>query len=187
MLGHSLRPLVSGRALIAVRRGMSVAEVARVMAEKNVGAVPVLDGDRLVGLFSERDLLKRVVARGRDPAALRVEEVMTTELVVANVDDSFEACLQRMRAASCRHLPVLDGGRLLGLVSLRDMLLADIQVKQKQLDIGDRPAEAVVTTQGIELVWKCLRCGHHLTGETAPARCPSCRAPREEFVLVEED
>lgn len=158
------------------------------MTERNVGAVPILDGDRLVGFFSERDVLKRVVAAGRAPASTRVDEVMTSPVIIAEAEESFEACLQRMKAAGCRHLPVVSGGKLIGVVSLRDLLLVDIEVKDTALKIADRLIRhSLPSTAVVELVWKCLQCGHHLQAEAAPAACPSCWAPREEFVLVEED
>ena len=188
MAGRTIASLVSQRSFVSARAGMSVEEVARLMAEKNVGAVPILDGERLVGIFSERDLLKRVVAAGRAPASTRVDEVMTKSVIIAEAEESFETCLQRMKVAGCRHLPVVSGGRLMGVVSLRDLLLVDVQVKDTALKMADTIIRhSLPTTAVVELVWKCLQCGHHLQAEAAPAMCPHCRAPREEFVLVEED
>lgn len=188
MAARPIRNLLGRRPLVFVRREMTVEAAAKLMAEKNVGAVPVVDAEQVVGIFSERDLLKRVVAAGRAPAATRVEEVMTSLVLIAEADESFEACLERMKAAGCRHLPVVSGGKLVGMVSLRDLLLSDVQVKDKALKIADDLIKhSLPTTVTVELVWKCLRCGYHLQADAAPARCPHCQAPREEFVLVEED
>lgn len=188
MVSRPIRGLLAHRPLVFVRTQTSVEEVARVMADKNVGAVPVLEGERLAGIFSERDLLKRVVAAGRAPAGTRIEEVMTSPVIIAEADESFETCLERMKAAGCRHLVVVEDGKLLGVVSLRDLLLIDVQVKEKALKIADKLIEhSLPTTVAIELVWKCLQCGHHLQAEAAPAQCSHCGAPREEFLLVEED
>ena len=180
--------LLAGRKAFCVQKEQSVLEVAKLMAERNVGAAPVLDGDRLVGIFSERDLLKRVIASGYDPASLRVADVMTTQVVIAQADESVDTLSQRMKQASCRHIPVVKEGQLVGVVSLRDVLLADIKVKEKALKVADTLVRYTgPTTVGIELVWKCLKCGHHEPGKSPPDACPSCQAPREEFILVEED
>ena len=188
MTARPIASVLAGRSLVSVRTGTSVEEAARRMAQNNVGAVPVLDGERLVGIFSERDLLKRVVAAGRAPGATRVEEVMTSPVIMAEAEESFATCLERMKAAGIRHLAVVAGGKMLGLVSLRDLLLVDVAVKEKALTLADRVIEqSLPTTVAVELVWKCLRCGHHVQTEAAPAACPHCQAPREEFVLVEED
>jgi CBS domain-containing protein len=114
---------------------MPVANAARVMAERHVGAVPVLDGERLVGVFSERDILTRVVAEERDPRVTLVGDVMTSHLVVARVDESYDTCLSRMQQAHVRHLIVLDDGRLAGMLSVRDLLAADIDDKQEAITL----------------------------------------------------
>lgn len=110
-------------------------EAARYMAERNVGAVAVLEGDRLSGIFSERDLLNRVVARGLDPAALRVSEVMTPNPVVVEVSESIEKCLRIMKQTNCRHLPVVEEGRLAGMLSMRDVLQMDIAEKADEIQM----------------------------------------------------
>lgn len=130
---RSIKTIVGARETITVNRLMPVAAAARVMAERHVGAVPVLDGERLVGVFSERDILTRVVAEERDPRVTLVGDVMTSHLVVAGVDESYDTCLNRMQQAHVRHLIVLDGGRLAGMLSVRDLLAADIDDKQEAI------------------------------------------------------
>ncbi len=125
----SIKAIIGDRETVVVDPFISIAEAARVMAERQIGAVPVVDGDRLAGIFSERDVMTRVVAAGRNPASTTVREVMSTDLVVAEVTESYEACLVRMQQAHVRHLIVLDKGRLAGIVSLRDVLAADIDEK----------------------------------------------------------
>jgi CBS domain-containing protein len=129
----SIRTLLGGRDTITVERSASIAETARVMTAHQIGAVPVLDGDRLVGIFSERDVLTRVVAAGRDPDRTAVGDVMSTDLVVADVAEHCEVCLGRMQQAHVRHLLALDAGRLAGIVSLRDLLKADLDEKAEEL------------------------------------------------------
>jgi CBS domain-containing protein len=103
------------------------------MTERNIGAVTVIEGDRVVGLFSERDLMKRVVARGNDPRQVRVGDVMTTDLTTAGPGESYEDGITKMNQARCRHLPVLEGSKLLGLISLRDLLEVDSVEKAEEI------------------------------------------------------
>lgn len=111
----------------------TVRQAVRYMTERNIGAVTVVEGERVVGLFSERDLMKRVVARGLDPDSVAVRDVMTTELVTASPADTCEEGISKMRQARCRHLPVLDGYKFLGLVSLRDLLEVDADEKAEEI------------------------------------------------------
>lgn len=132
---RSIKAIVGDRETVVVDPSHSIEEAARVMAAHDIGALPVVDGDRLAGIFSERDLLTRVVAAGRSPSTTRVAEVMSTELVVAEVTETYEACLSRMQQARVRHLIVLDRGRLAGIVSLRDVLAADIDEKAEAITL----------------------------------------------------
>ncbi|MFI5173226.1 MAG: CBS domain-containing protein [Terriglobia bacterium] len=125
--------LVTNREVYFVRTDQTVQEAAQYMGERNVGAVVVLEKDRLAGIFSERDLMKRVVMRGLDPSKTRIEEVMTRELVSADSEESYENCLRKMKQLNVRHLPVVRTGELLGLVSLRDLLMIDLDEKDHEL------------------------------------------------------
>ncbi|MDD5543083.1 MAG: CBS domain-containing protein [Acidobacteriia bacterium] len=125
--------IVANREVYFVREGQTVMEAARYMAEKNIGAVLVLGTDRMTGIFSERDVIKRVLSAGLDPEHTRIEQVMTHEMVTADADDSYEDCLRKMKQMSIRHLPVLEKGTLQGLVSLRDLLLVDLDEKDHEL------------------------------------------------------
>lgn len=131
----TLRSLVGNREVHHVPRDAKVIDAARRMAEKNIGAVCVIEGDLLVGLFSERDLLSRVVAKGKDPSTTMVEDVMTADLVVADVDESYEDALKKMKAAKVRHLPVISGEKLIGMLSIRDLLLTDLTEKDQELQL----------------------------------------------------
>lgn len=119
--------LIQGQSLIHVQSDDTVRSVARKMSGANVGAVAVLDEGKLVGLFSERDLMTRVVASGLNPDTLRVSEVMTREIAVAQPFDDVSVCVQKMTSLGCRHLPVVDGANLIGMLSLRDLLSIDSQ------------------------------------------------------------
>ena len=125
--------VVEDREIFFVRVQQSVRDVARYMAERRVGAVSVLEGSRLVGIVSERDIMTRVVAEGRDPDATRAGEIMTRDLVVAAVGESHEEGLRKMKQAGCRHLPVVEGDRLVGMVSQRDLLQIDLTEKDEEI------------------------------------------------------
>jgi CBS domain-containing protein len=125
--------LVSGREIFHVDAGQSVREAARYMTQRRVGAVSVLEGTRLVGILSERDVMGRVVAAQLDPDRTRVADVMTRDLVVAQAGDSREDGVRKMKQAGCRHLPVVDEERLLGMVSLRDLLQIDLSEKDEEI------------------------------------------------------
>jgi CBS domain-containing protein len=92
------------------------------MADWNVGAIAVVDGDKLVGVFSERDIMMRVVAAGLDPDGTTVANVMTRELIVGDPAEDVPVALQKMHSVNCRHLPVVKSGHLVGMISLRDLL-----------------------------------------------------------------
>lgn len=124
--------IIEGRPLIHAEMSENVRSVAQKMAEKNVGAVAVLDGGKLVGVFSERDLMTRVVARGLNPEKTSVQDVMTRSLVVADPLDNIDSALQKMNAVGCRHLPVVDEGNLVGMISLRDLLLVDDETNREK-------------------------------------------------------
>jgi CBS domain-containing protein len=111
----------------------TVLEVARAMVERNIGAVPVLRDSLLVGIFSERDLMKRVVVEGRNPGTTRVDEVMTEDPLTVTPDENLETCMILMRRHGFRHLPVCEGKQLKGIVSLRDILLHDLNEKDHEV------------------------------------------------------
>jgi CBS domain-containing protein len=107
--------------LFYVQKTESVANVCRHMADKDVGAVCVVDGTRLVGVFSERDAVRRVVAKGLDPGKVTVEQVMTRNVMIAQPEETYQACLDKMKQARVRHLPVVSGDRVLGMLSAREL------------------------------------------------------------------
>jgi CBS domain-containing protein len=111
----------------------TVLNVAQAMVERNIGAVPVLRDGMLVGIFSERDLMKRVVVGGRDPRTTRVGEVMTDDPLTVNPEENLETCMLLMRRHGFRHLPVCQGKELRGIVSLRDILLHDLSEKDHEV------------------------------------------------------
>jgi CBS domain-containing protein len=124
---------MKGQVLVSVEAHQTVLEVARLMVNHNIGAVPVLKDGQLVGIFSERDLMSRVVANGKDPAQTRVTEVMTSDPLTIELHDNLETCMTLMRRHGFRHLPVCQGRELKGVVSLRDILLHDLNEKDDEV------------------------------------------------------
>ena len=119
----TLRDLINNRKLYSVEATRSVLEAARYMMEHNIGALPVLRDGHLAGILSERDIMNRVVAVGRTPGTTAVSEVMTANPRAVSIDENIEECLFIMHEFGFRHLPVLEGKDLKGLVSLRDVLM----------------------------------------------------------------
>jgi len=122
--------LVKDRKIYSVEADRTVLEAARFMMEHKIGAVPVLRNGELVGIFSERDIMNRVVAVGRLPGTTKISEVMTTNPKAVSVDETVENCLFLMREFGFRHLPITDGKEIKGLVSLRDILLRYFSQKE---------------------------------------------------------
>jgi len=131
----SVKAIIENQQTATVAPSTSVLDAAIMMARRGIGAVPVVEGDRLAGIFTERDVLTRVVAAGVDPAGTCVLDVMSTQLVVADVSEPYDVCLQRMQQARVRHLIVLDGGRLAGIVSLRDVMAVDLDEKDDAITL----------------------------------------------------
>ncbi len=111
----------------------TVRQAVRAMVDYNVGALPVLEHGRLVGVFSERDLMRRVIVEQLDVDAVKISKVMSTKLVTANIDDDHKTCLTTMSAANCRHLPIIDGTSLVAFLSSRDLLKVDVEGKDTEI------------------------------------------------------
>jgi len=108
--------------LFTVEGDASVADAVHVMATYDVGIVSVLEKGRLVGVFSERDVVRRVVNEGLIPSRTRVGDVMTTSLIFADADEDYQSAIGKMDDAGIRHLPVISQGHILSMISIRDLL-----------------------------------------------------------------
>jgi len=128
----TLRDLLKDRKVYSVDASRTVLEAARFMMEHNIGALPVLRDGGLVGIISERDIMNRVVAIGRTPGTTAVAEVMTPNPRAVDANESVEECLFLMREFGFRHLPIVDGKELKGLVSLRDVLMRYVSEIERQ-------------------------------------------------------
>jgi CBS domain-containing protein len=126
----TIRELLRDREVFTAQFNSTVREVATFMAERNIGAVPVLSGSNLVGVFSERDVVRRVLLENRDWNATRVFEVMSEEPLTVLPDDDVEHCMLLMKQHNFRHLPVCENGNLMGFISMRELLLHDLDSKE---------------------------------------------------------
>jgi len=124
--------LVKDRRVYSIDANNTVLEAARFMMEHNIGALPVLRNGELAGIFSERDIMNRVVAVGRMPGTTKVSEVMTPNPKAVSVEETVENGLFLMREFGFRHLPITDGKQLKGLISLRDLLLRYLSQKEAE-------------------------------------------------------
>ena len=125
---HSLNN--KGRDVWAVRPDQSVLEALKIMADREVGAVLVMDGDKLIGILSERDYARKVVLAGRSSRESPVRDVMTTQVVCVPPERSVEDCMALMTDNRLRHLPVVDHKRVIGVVSIGDLVKAVIDDRE---------------------------------------------------------
>lgn len=125
--------LIKGQDTYQAELGHSVLETVRAMVDRNIGAVPVIHNGKLVGIFSERDLMRRVVAEGRDARSTCMAEVMTDDPLTVSTSEDLGNCMALMRRHNFRHLPVCHDGHLVGMVSLRDILLHDLNEKDDEV------------------------------------------------------
>jgi CBS domain-containing protein len=129
-----LRSIVAGRPPVSAEKSMTVLHAARLMKQHNVGALLVCDGSHLIGIFTERDALMRVIAGSLDPASTRIADVMTPQPQTIHPDEPFVKALRMMHEGKFRHLPVVEYGRPLGMVSVRDALSEDLHELRMDLD-----------------------------------------------------
>lgn len=125
----TIADLLKDRRALSVRADQSVLEAARLMTEFNIGAVPVMRGEELAGIFSERDIMTRVVAAGRSPATTQVSEVMTARPMVLSPEEPVDQALFVMQEHGFRHLVVHDGKQMKGVISLRDVMRSQARTK----------------------------------------------------------
>jgi len=123
---ESIQDMLKGKEIFTVQSGSSIKDTVNYMASKGVGLVPVMKDEKLVGVFSERDLVKRVIWKDKDLAATKVDDVMSTNLVIAKIDEPNESVLAKMKGAKTRHILIIDNDKLVGVLSLRDLLEIDL-------------------------------------------------------------
>ena len=128
----SIRDLLVGKGneICSATPGDTVHEAVKILAEKNIGALVVMEGDSIAGIVSERDYLRKVALTQRDSSAITVAEIMTSPVACARSDQSVEECMAMMTDKRIRHLPVVDGDKLVGVISIGDLVKAIIAEQQ---------------------------------------------------------
>jgi len=119
-----------GYAVWSIHPQASVFAAIQQMAEKEVGALVVVEGDAVVGIISERDYARKVTLKGRLSRETAVRDIMTADVIYVRLDQSIEECMSIVTEKRIRHLPVLDGGRLVGIISIGDLVKTIIAEQQ---------------------------------------------------------
>ena len=123
-----------GRAIYSVEPQAAVLDAVRLMAEHHVGALVVMQGAALEGIVSERDYARKVILRGRSSADTPVRDIMSAPVLTVSLDTSIQACMQLMTDRRVRHLPVVEGTRVIGMVSIGDLVKAVIAEQKAQIE-----------------------------------------------------
>ena len=132
----TIRHVVCEREPYFVRDSATALDAARYMSSRKIGAVCVLDGeDKLCGIFSERDLLNRVIVKNLEPASVPIRDVMSAALSVIECNDTPHDALELMEKAGSRHLPVVDGSKFIGMLSMRDIMRVEISEQGAELQL----------------------------------------------------
>jgi CBS domain-containing protein len=123
-----------GRQIIAIGPQAPVLDAIRLMAEHGIGALLVMEGSKLLGILSERDYARKVILKGRSSAETRVEEIMSAEVKSVGPDRSVHGCMRTMTEARIRHLPVIEDGVVIGMLSIGDLVKAVIEDQQLEIE-----------------------------------------------------
>ena len=133
---RTVRQLLESKApeVFAIGPDQPVLDAIKLMADKRIGALLVMQAGRLVGIVSERDYARKIVLQGRSSATTPVSEIMTGQVVSVRLDDTADRCMQLVTDRRIRHLPVIDGDSVLGVVSIGDLVKAVIEDQQVEID-----------------------------------------------------
>ena len=123
-----------GAMVLSVDRGETVLDAISLMAQLNIGAVLVQNGDTISGIFTERDYLQKIALNSLSSQQTLVGDVMTTPVISADPKDSIQHCMETMTTCRCRHLPVVENGKLLGIVSIGDLVKRILEEKESEVE-----------------------------------------------------
>lgn len=144
MPNRTIRDIVAHQKVLAAPEALSVREAAMRMAENKVGAMLIMEGGRLVGIFTERDLLNRVVAKRLDPDTTTLADVMSRDPRTITADKPLAHALVMMDEGGYRHLPVTDGGQVIGMVSARDALGCELLEFESEMQRREHLTEVML-------------------------------------------
>ena len=123
-----------GRHVFSVTPDDTVLEAVKLMADAGVGSLVVLDDEKLCGIITERDYARKVIIKGRASESTKVAEIMGTNVFTTSSDQTVDECMERMTANSIRHLPVIEDNRVIGMISMRDLVQAIISDQQEEIE-----------------------------------------------------
>ena len=123
-----------GRDLISIQPDASVLDAIKLMADKGIGSLVVTENDELKGIVTERDYARKVIIKGRSSKTTQVAEIMTVDVITASSDLTVNKCMTMMTEKKCRHLPVVDNGELVGMISIGDLVQAIISDQQEEIE-----------------------------------------------------
>ena len=132
---ENIKELLTNREVYTVKKGTNIKDAINYMAEKRVGLVPVMDDGKLVGVFSERDLVQRVISKNKSLEETKVEDVMSTKLLIAETHEPNESVLAKMKEANTRHILIIENEKLIGVLSMRDLLELDLSVCKTTVEV----------------------------------------------------
>ena len=119
--------------IFSVLPGTTVYEAIKLMGEKNIGALPVVENDRLCGIFSERDYARKIILQNRKSRETAISEIMTATVITVTPKDSIDLCMEIMSSKKIRHLPVMEDTKLVGIISIGDVVTAVIQSQKETI------------------------------------------------------
>lgn len=129
---------LKGRAVWSIRPEEPVLRAIQLMAEKGVGALPVLNGEELVGIVSERDYARKVILQGHSSSDTQVREIMNSPVTTVTENETVHLCMELVTDRRIRHLPVVEQGKVIGIVSIGDLVKAVIEEQQQTIDQLER-------------------------------------------------
>ncbi len=132
---ENIKEILTNREIYTVSKGTKIKDVVYYMAEKKVGLVPVMEEGKLVGVFSERDLVRRVIAQSKSLDETKVEDVMSTKLVIADINEANESVLAKMKEANTRHILIIENEKLVGVLAMRDLLELDLSACKLTVEV----------------------------------------------------
>ena len=122
-----------GRDVVSIAPDASVLDAIRLMSDRGIGALVVIDGNNLAGILTERDYARKVILKGRASDATQVREIMTTDVITTSSSESVEKCMNTVTDKRIRHLPVVDEGKIVGIISIGDLVKAIISDQQQAI------------------------------------------------------
>ena len=123
-----------GSNIISIQPDASVLDAIKLMAEKGIGSLVVTEGEALQGIVTERDYARKVIIKGRASDSTKISEIMTADVVTASSDKTVNQCMALMTEKKCRHLPVVDDGELVGMISIGDLVQAIIADQAEEIE-----------------------------------------------------